>query len=144
MFHLKKKFQNFFLNFYPKSFPDIKNRNGFSKTGHLKILIRFEKKSIFRQVLHLEKKFRIFFLNIYPKSFPDTKNRNGFLTWGFKLVDLIWNDSWRKRLNHRCTSKLLMTKMFLTKMSSSERLAPQKDIITAVVFVRGLKFFNRI
>ena len=92
VFHLKKKFQNFFLNFYPKSFPDIKNRNGFSKTGHLKILIRFEKKSIFRQVLHLEKKFRIFFLNIYPKSFPDTKNRNGFLTWGFKLVDLIWND----------------------------------------------------
>ena len=89
VFHLKKKFQNFFLNFYPKSFPDIKNRNGFSKTGHLKILIKFKKKNqFFGKCSTLKKNFEYFFLIFTPN--PSLTPKIGMVFWHEVSNLLIW------------------------------------------------------
>merc|ERR1712030_216046 len=83
-----KKYSFYFLaifekNNYRKCFILAKEWNGFSNIGHLKNLIKFEKKNhFFGKCFTSKKKFQNFFLNFYPKSFPDIKNRNGFSKTG--------------------------------------------------------------
>ena len=55
-----------------------KGMKGFSKTGHLKNLIKFEKKNHFFGKCSISKNIRFFFLTIYPKSFHYTKKWDEF------------------------------------------------------------------
>jgi len=55
----QKKISNFFANNYRKCFILAKKWNGFSKTGHLKNLIKFEKKNHFFGKCSTSKKISI-------------------------------------------------------------------------------------